>query len=267
MKEPATLDLVSNVVKQHLAQQKKVTSIEDELKAAVEEIATSKSSEIENMANTTEETAPQPAITVTQPAVAPSPPVDEAKKQQVVQSIMSLVEKKQPKKHSDIKSDKQMMPKVHKKTEIKSKHNEVPAKSTKVSEKGDKKQVEADTFASEPHPEVESVKKVRKHKAPKKKHVEVIRKLPKRVIPVRDERPIPWNGDISENHIHELARHTVVKSHDLEQLISKQQELKDAGRSLDGAQATLLAERRKIEADLARVIKEKESSSQNDAEK
>lgn len=58
MKEPATLDLVSNVVKQHLAQQKKVTSIEDELKAAVEEIATSKSSEIENMANTTEETAP-----------------------------------------------------------------------------------------------------------------------------------------------------------------------------------------------------------------
>jgi hypothetical protein len=87
------------------------------------------------MANTTEETAPQPPITVTQPAVAPSPPVDEAKKQQVVQSIMSLVEKKQPKKHSD----KQMMPKVHKKTEIKSKHNEVPAKSTKVSEKGDKK--------------------------------------------------------------------------------------------------------------------------------
>lgn len=263
MKEPATLDLVSNVVKQHLAQQKKVTSIEDELKAAVEEIATSKSSEIENMANTTEETAPQPAITVTQPAVAPSPLVDEAKKQQVVQSVMSLVEKKQPKKHSEEKK----MPKVHKKAEIKSKHNEVPAKSTKVSEKGDKKQVEADTFASEPHPEVESVKKVRKHKAPKKKHVEVVRRLPKRVIPVRDERPIPWNGDISENHIHELARHTVVKSHDLEQLISKQQELKDAGRSLDGAQATLLAERRKIEADLARVIKEKESSSQNDAEK
>lgn len=56
------------------------------------------------MANTTEETAPQPAITVTQPAVVSSPPVEEVKKQQVAvvtQTIMSLVEKKQPKKHSD----------------------------------------------------------------------------------------------------------------------------------------------------------------------
>ena len=215
------------------------------------------------MANTTEETAPQPAITVTQPAVVSTPsvaaPVEEVKKQQVVQSVMSLVEKRQPKKHSD-------EPKAHKKLVIPPKKEKVlaPAKSMKVSEKGDKKQIEADTLddPKEPHPEVE--KKTRKHKAPKKKEV---RKLPKRVIPVRDERPIPWNGDISENHIHELARHTVIKSHDLEQLISKQQELKDAGRSLDGAQDTLLAERRKIEADLARVIKDKESSSQNDAEK
>lgn len=218
------------------------------------------------MANTTEETAPQPAINVPQQAVVASPPVDhvteEVKKQQVVQSVMSLVEKKHPKKHSD-------EPKAHKKTEIVPKKEKVSApashKSMKVSEKGDKKQVEADTLddPKEPHPD-EVEKKTKKHKVPKKKEV---RKLPKRVIPVRDERPIPWNGDISEKHIHELARHTVVKSHDLEQLISKQQELKDAGRSLDGAQQTLLAERRKIESDLARVIKEKESSSQNDAEK
>jgi len=90
------------------------------------------------MANTTEETAPQPAITVTQPAVVSTPsvaaPVEEVKKQQVVQSIMSLVEKRQPKKHSD-------EPKAHKKIVIPPKKEKVlaPAKSMKVSEKGDKK--------------------------------------------------------------------------------------------------------------------------------
>lgn len=154
------------------------------------------------MANTTEETAPQPAITVTQPAVVSSPPVEEVKKQQVAvvtQTIMSLVEKKQPKKHSD--EPKQ----AHKKMEYEL--EKVPAKSMKVSEKGDKKQIEADTLddPKEPHPEVE--KKVKKHKSSKKKEV---RKQPKRDFPVRDERPIPRNLDISEGHLHELARHTVI---------------------------------------------------------
>lgn len=171
---------------------------------------------------------------------------------------MSLVEKKKPaKKHVE-------EPKAHKKLEINLKHKEkkdTPAKSKKVSVKGDKKQIEADTLddPKEPHPEVE---KKKKHKAPKKKEVKKL--PPRRVV---EDKPFHWSGDISEKHIHELARHTVIKSHDLEQLISKQQELKDAGRSLDGAQQTLLAERRKIEGDLARVIKEKELSSQNDAEK
>lgn len=161
---------------------------------------------------------------------------------------MSLVEKKQPKKkHTEQKL-------VHKKLEKDEKP--LPAKSTNAKttvEKDAKKQIEADTLddPKEPHPEVE--KRPKKHKVPKKK--EVVRKPPRRVEHVRE---LPVHVDISESHIHELARHTVLKSHDLEQLISKQQELKDAGRSLDGAQDTLLAERKKIEGDLARVIKEKE---------
>lgn len=81
--------LVSNVVKQHLAQQqqKKAPSIEEELKAAVEEIATSKSSDIESMANATEdkETALSSAANISQPVVEPpKPSVDEEKKNKVV---------------------------------------------------------------------------------------------------------------------------------------------------------------------------------------
>ena len=137
---------------------------------------------------------------------------------------MSLVEKKQPKKkHTEQKL-------AHNKKLEQDEKNQ-PAKSTKATvEKDAKKQIEADTLdePKEPHPEIE--KRPKKHKAPKKK--EVVRKPPRRVPPARE---LPVHVDISERHIHELARHTVLESHDLEQLISKQQELKDAGRSLDGA--------------------------------
>jgi len=47
---------------------------------------------------------------------------------------MSLVEKKQPKKHQD-----KPVPKAHKKVEVKHKEVIGPAKSMKVSGKGDKK--------------------------------------------------------------------------------------------------------------------------------